>query len=69
MTAAASPPPAETPHAVCQHCLADTCHTPIAFHLPMDKRCPVCGAAYTGPRRSAEYQLLLEAGFVAKGGE
>lgn len=28
------------------------------------KRCPVCGAAYGGPRRSKEYQALVEAGLV-----
>lgn len=49
----------------CQYCLADPRHTPLA-HLG-DPRCPVCGSAYGGPRRDAEYQALLDAGFVAVG--
>jgi tRNA(Ile2) C34 agmatinyltransferase TiaS len=50
---------------VCQFCLADTRHTEIAGHLPQDQRCPVCGAAYTGPRRDAHFRALLHAGLVA----
>ena len=53
------------PSAVCQYCLADNTFTPIAWQLPQDKRCPVCGSAYSGPRRSAAYQVLLAAGLVA----
>lgn len=49
----------------CQHCLADPRFTPLG--PDKDQRCPVCGAAYTGPRRSREYVTLLEAGLVTKG--
>jgi hypothetical protein len=49
--------------ATCQYCLADSRHTPLG--PDPSKRCPVCGAAYTGPRRDEEYQVLLEAGLVA----
>lgn len=28
--------------------------------------CPACGADYTGPRRDAEYRVLVEAGLVAE---
>lgn len=51
--------------AVCQYCLSDCGFTPIAWHLPQDKRCPVCGSAYSGPRRTAAFQTLLAAGLVA----
>jgi hypothetical protein len=44
--------------------LADTRHTPHAAHVPVDKRCPVCGAAYTGPRRDAQFRALLHADLV-----
>jgi hypothetical protein len=46
----------------CQHCLADPRFTPLG--VDKDKRCPVCGAAYSGPRRSEEYRALLDAGLV-----
>jgi hypothetical protein len=54
------------PPPTCQHCLADPRYTPVA---PRDYggKCPVCGSAYSGPRRSKEYVTLLEAGLVAKG--
>jgi hypothetical protein len=47
----------------CQHCLADPRHTPLGD--ARKPRCPVCGSAYSGPRRDAEYQVLLDAGLVA----
>lgn len=53
------------PKPTCQYCLADTRYTPLAFNR--NQRCPVCGAAYTGPRRDEEFQVLLEAGMVIKG--
>ena len=49
---------------VCQFCLADSRFTPIA--ADKSKRCPVCGAHYTGPRRSAQYRALVEAELVAR---
>lgn len=49
---------------ICQYCLADSRYTAITEHK--DKRCPVCGAYYTGPRRSEEYQVLLNAGYVSQ---
>ena len=52
--------------ATCQYCLADTNHTRVAWEQPATKRCPVCGAAYTGPRRDAEYRLLVEHGWAAR---
>jgi hypothetical protein len=49
--------------ATCQHCLADARYTPLG---PVEsERCPVCGAAYSGPRRSKEYRVLVEAGLTA----
>jgi hypothetical protein len=60
-------PPEWTPPATCQYCLADCRYTTIAFDKPENERCPVCGCAYTGPRRTAEYRVLLEAGLVARG--
>jgi hypothetical protein len=50
--------------ATCQHCLADSNHTPLA--VPPSIRCPVCGAAYSGPRRSREYQALVEAHLTSR---
>lgn len=46
----------------CQYCLADARYTPLA--TDKNGRCPVCGSAYTGPRRDKEYRVLLEAGLV-----
>jgi hypothetical protein len=54
-----------SPGPVCQYCLADARYTPVGE--PSRPRCPVCGAAYSGPRRAAEYRQLVEAGLVAKG--
>lgn len=48
----------------CQHCLADPRYTPLG--PDKDKRCPVCGSAYSGPRRDAEYVALVEAGLVVQ---
>jgi hypothetical protein len=48
--------------ATCQFCLADANWTPLG--PPADFRCPVCGAAYAGPRRDREYQALVEAGLT-----
>ncbi len=45
----------------CQHCLADPRYTPVHKGRP---RCPVCGSAYGGPPRDAEYQALMDAGLV-----
>jgi hypothetical protein len=59
-----SPQDADACTPVCQFCLADTRHTPHAAHVPVDKRCPVCGAAYTGPRRDAQFRALLHADLV-----
>lgn len=50
----------------CQYCLADPRHTPLG--ADKSKRCPVCGAAYSGPRRSAEYRALVDAGLVTRDG-
>lgn len=47
----------------CQHCLADPRYTPLGCDPA--KRCPVCGAAYTGPRRDEEYAALRDAGLIA----
>ena len=49
----------------CQYCLADPRHTPLPPPMLTGVgRCPVCGSAYTGPRRSEEYRVLVEAGLV-----
>jgi len=50
--------------ATCQYCLADGNYTTLGHFK--DRRCPVCGADYTGPRRDKEYSTLVEAGLVAK---
>lgn len=42
---------------LCQYCLADPRYTPIA-ELGIT-RCPVCGAAYSGPRRDTEYRAIV----------
>jgi tRNA(Ile2) C34 agmatinyltransferase TiaS len=47
---------------ICQYCLADGRYTKIADNK--DRRCPVCGADYTGPRRSREYAVIREAGLL-----
>lgn len=52
------------PKPTCQYCLADTRYTPLAFNR--NQRCPVCGAAYTGPRRDVEYGVLRDAGLVTR---
>ena len=49
----------------CQYCLADPRFTPLGSDK--DKRCPVCGAAYCGPRRDEEFRVLVESGLVVKG--
>lgn len=54
----------ENKPATCQYCLADGRYTPLG--PDPDKRCPVCGSAYTGPRRDAEFAVLVEAGLVAE---
>lgn len=46
----------------CQYCLADPRYTAIAEDKT--KRCPVCGAYYTGPRRGKEYAVLRDAGLL-----
>lgn len=53
--------------ATCQYCLADPRHTPLGADAK--HRCPVCGAAYSGPRRSLEFAALVAAGLVANGGD
>lgn len=55
--------------ATCQYCLADPRYTETVNVLATNKRCPVCGSAYTGPRRSLEYAALVAAGLVANGGD
>lgn len=58
------------PASTCQYCLADGRYTPIAStDTPAEGRCPVCGAAYTGPRRTDEYRALMEAGLVNTAGD
>lgn len=52
--------PERTP--TCQYCLADPRFTGLG--PDKSRRCPVCGAPYSGPRRSAEYRALVEAGLV-----
>lgn len=49
----------------CQHCLSDPRYTPVA--PKGHARCPVCGAAYAGPRRDVEYGTLVAAGLVVVG--
>lgn len=51
--------------ATCQYCLADPRYTGLG--PDKENRCPVCGSAYSGPRRSTEYNTLVEAGLVARG--
>jgi hypothetical protein len=51
----------------CQHCLADPRYTPPAPSGAT--RCPLCGSAYYGPRRSLEYAALVAAGLVYNGGD
>jgi rubrerythrin len=53
--------------ATCQHCLADARYTGLGSNP--EARCPVCGSAYTGPRRSLEYAALVAAGLVAIDGD
>lgn len=48
---------------VCQYCLADSRYTGLG--LSENKRCPVCGSNYSGPRRDKEYNALLEAGLIS----
>lgn len=50
--------------ATCQYCLADGNYTTLGSDK--ERRCPICGADYTGPRRDAEYSVLVEAGLVAE---
>ena len=52
------------PGPVCQYCLADARYTPISESK--GNRCPVCGAAYSGPRRDALHRVLVESGLVAR---
>ncbi len=49
----------------CQHCLSDPRYTPMGD--PQEKRCPVCGVRYSGPRRTREYVVLVTSGLVAIG--
>lgn len=51
------------PPPTCQHCLSDPRYTGTG--MISEQRCPVCGAPYSGPRRSLEYITLLEAGLVS----
>jgi hypothetical protein len=51
------------PAPTCQYCLADPRFTPLG--PDKDNRCPVCGAAYGGPRRQEQFRALVEAGLVA----
>lgn len=60
------PDPQQYPAPTCQYCLADPRYTPLAT-AGAGRRCPVCGSAYTGPRRDREYNVLVEAGLVANG--
>jgi len=50
--------------ATCQFCLADPKYTGLG--PDPTKRCPVCGSAYCGPRRSKEYVTLVEAQLVSR---
>lgn len=50
--------------AICQYCLADSNHTTLSPNK--NRRCPVCGSDYTGPRRDKEFRVLVEAGLVAE---
>lgn len=47
---------------MCHYCLARTESTPLAD--PGEKACPECGTAYSGERRTEEYNILLAAGLV-----
>lgn len=49
--------------ATCQYCLADTNYTTLG--PDKERRCPVCGSDYSGPRRDTEFGVLVEAGLVA----
>jgi hypothetical protein len=53
------------PQPCCQFCLSNPRHTRLGSDP--HRRCPVCGADYSGPRRAREFQILLEAGLVFKG--
>lgn len=55
---------AYSPRPVCQYCLSDTEKTPLGDEH--EKRCPVCGCAYNGGRRSKEFATLVAAGLVAR---
>lgn len=68
---AATHEPTERPESerkpTCQYCLADPRYTPPASSEAVAGRCPVCGARYSGPRRDAEYAVLVAAGLVVRG--
>jgi hypothetical protein len=53
------------PQPICQYCLANPRKTTVTDDP--ERRCPVCGADYTGPRRSAEFRALIDAGLVVQG--
>lgn len=46
----------------CQYCLADSRYTAIAEDK--NRRCPVCGSDYTGPRRDREFAAIRDAGLL-----
>jgi rubrerythrin len=46
----------------CQYCLADPRYTTITKNK--ERRCPVCGSDYTGPRRDKEYAALRDAELI-----
>ncbi len=48
--------------ACCQYCLADSAYTIIT--QDKKRRCPICGADYTGPRRSKEFAAIRDAGLL-----
>lgn len=52
----------EKTYSACQYCLADARYTKIA--KDENRRCPVCGSDYTGPRRSKEYAAIRDAGLL-----